>query len=291
MTAMSVIAFIPITSLRTNKIHTLLLMSVNEERALLDQMKETLGEKEDIFADAEKLKAKSLMQGLRDSGDLNVNANNKLIEWLSANGVWVKTESAWGKAPHPLVISSKTEDDGESCGRGLLARESTTEGELLMTIPFDLCLTRTASQQSFGKAIIPDYMDEYIAIALLLMNEKLKGSTSRWKPYIDVLPSITDVYPSFVWQDDELDMLKGSPCYSASLSLRKKVEREYEEVKSFTFSRNPNIFPLDKYTFDLFQWAFVMLFSRAARLASKQTGEELALVPYADLMNHNPYSK
>jgi histone-lysine N-methyltransferase SETD3 len=62
-------------------------------------------------------------------------------------------------------------------------------------------------------------------------------------------------------------------------------------LKAFTFSRNPSQFPLEKYTFELFQWAFVMLFSRAARLASKQTGEELALVPYADLMNHNPYSK
>ena len=33
-----------------------------------------------------------------------------------------------------------------------------------------------------------------------------------------------------------------------------------------------------------------MLLSRAARLSSKSNGEELALVPYADLMNHNPYS-
>lgn len=33
-----------------------------------------------------------------------------------------------------------------------------------------------------------------------------------------------------------------------------------------------------------------MLLSRAARLSSKSTGEELALVPYADLMNHSPYS-
>lgn len=75
------------------------------------------------------------------------------------------------------------------------------------------------------------------------------------------------------------------------LNNRKKVEREFDEVKSFTFARNPTLFPSDKYTFDLFQWAFVMLFSRAARLASKRDGEELALVPYADLMNHNPYSK
>ena len=40
----------------------------------------------------------------------------------------------------------------------------------------------------------------------------------------------------------------------------------------------------------MFTWAFVMLFSRAARLSSKSNGEELALVPYADLMNHNTYS-
>lgn len=73
--------------------------------------------------------------------------------------------------------------------------------------------------------------------------------------------------------------------------IRKKVQREYEELKSFTFARNPAQFPLEKYSFELFQWAFVMLFSRAARLTSKIAGEELALVPYADLMNHNPYSK
>jgi hypothetical protein len=56
------------------------------------------------------------------------------------------------------------------------------------------------------------------------------------------------------------------------------------------FSRFPAQFPLDKYTYDLFIWAFIMLLSRAARLSSKSGGEELALVPYADLMNHSPYS-
>ena len=56
------------------------------------------------------------------------------------------------------------------------------------------------------------------------------------------------------------------------------------------FSRDRVRFPAENFIVDLFLWAFVMLFSRAARLSSKLTGEELALVPYADLMNHNPYS-
>ena len=229
--------------------------------------------------------------GLRDlDRDPNLRVNNKFIEWLGANGVWVKQESAWGRAPHPLVIASNTEDDGESCGRGLLARETLTEGELMMTIPLDLCLTRAQAQVVLGPAVIPEYMDEYIAIALLLMHEKLKGSASRWKPYLDILPKVEDVYPSFIWSESELQMLEGSPTYFASKSLRSKLEKEYSELKTRTLLKNPELFPIEKYSLELFLWAFVMLFSRAARLSSKKGGEELALVPYADLMNHNPFS-
>jgi histone-lysine N-methyltransferase SETD3 len=231
------------------------------------------------------------LQGLRDlDRDPNLKANNKFIDWLASNGVWVQSKSSWGKAPHPLVISSNTEDDGESCGRGLLARESMAEGELMMTIPFDICLTRAAAREIFGPAIIPEYMDEYISIALLLMNERLKGSKSDWKPYLDVLPSKEDVNPSFVWTDEELESLKGSPVYMASKFLNQKVKNEYEGLKDTVFKKYSTVFPQDKFTYELFEWAFVMLFSRAARLSSKSGGEELALVPYADLMNHNPYS-
>ena len=75
-----------------------------------------------------------------------------------------------------------------------------------------------------------------------------------------------------------------------NIIYRKKLEREYEALVTNVFSRFPNKFPLDQYNIDLFTWSFTILFSRAARLSSKSTGEELALVPYADLMNHNPYS-
>ena len=119
---------------------------MSDDRNLLEDMRKSLGEYDDAFGDAEK-ETKQLMQGLRDlDRDPNMKANNRFMEWLASNGVWVKAESAWGRAPHPLVISSKTEDDGESCGRGLLARESMTEGDLMMTIPLDLCLTRAVSQ-------------------------------------------------------------------------------------------------------------------------------------------------
>lgn len=195
------------------------LHSSNDD-SLMEQMRKALGDKEDLFEGTEK-ETKQLLQGLRDlDRDPNVKLNNKFVEWLDANGVWVKSSSSWGRAPHPVVIASNTEDDGESCGRGLLAKETMTEGELIMTIPLDICLTRMVAQELLGKSIVPDYMDEYLAIALLLMSEKLKGAESRWKPYIDILPSTKDVYPSFLWTEEELNMLKGSPSYFASKSLR-----------------------------------------------------------------------
>ena len=150
-----------------------LIVRMSEQSDLLEQMRRSLGESEDIFEDADK-ESKMVMKGLRDlDRDPNMKINKAFMEWLGSEGVWIKQESAWGRAPHPLVISSATEDDGESCGRGLLSRESMSEGELMMTIPLDLCLTRAVAQETFGQEVITDNMDEYIAISLLLMTEKL----------------------------------------------------------------------------------------------------------------------
>jgi hypothetical protein len=263
---------------------------MQDERQLLEEMRKVLGEKDDAM-DVVEEDNKVLMKGLKDlDGDPNVRANIRFLAWLEENGVWIKQESAWGRAPHPLVISSSTEDDGESCGRGLLARESMTDGELMMTVPLNICLTKAVAEEKLGKNIITGEMDEYIAIALLLMTEKMKGKSSLWAPYFAVLPDAEDVYPAFIWSDEELELLKGSPIYAAAKSLNRKLRTEFESLDQRVFQTNRSTFPDDKFTVELFLWAFIMLFSRAARLSSKSEGEELALVPYADLLNHNPYS-
>ena len=46
-----------------------------------------------------------------------------------------------------------------------------------------------------------------------------------------------------------------------------------------------------KFTYENWIWAFTMLFSRAIRLRSLKEGEALAMVPYADLINHSPFSQ
>ncbi|CAM9949032.1 unnamed protein product, partial [Sphacelaria rigidula] len=50
------------------------------------------------------------------------------------------------------------------------------------------------------------------------------------------------------------------------------------------------ILPREVQTYEAFQWAFAILFSRAIRLGGLSTGEAVALIPYADLFNHNPFA-
>jgi hypothetical protein len=162
-----------------------------------------------------------LLQGLRDiDKDQKAQENSKFVTWLKESGVWVSSQSAWGRAAHPLVIASRTEDDGEACGRGLLAKEGIAQGELLLTIPLDLCLTRATAQQCLGTELVPDSLDEFLAIALLLVAERLKGPKSTWAPYFAVLPNVKDVYPAFMWEGEDMAQLLGSPVHSAAASLR-----------------------------------------------------------------------
>ena len=63
-----------------------ILKSSNTNDDLMEQMRRTLGDKEDIFSETEK-ESKQLLQGLRDlDRDPNLKINNLFIEWLSNNG-------------------------------------------------------------------------------------------------------------------------------------------------------------------------------------------------------------
>jgi len=192
------------------------------------------------------------MKGLRPNKDTDpkIVANNELIRWLEDKGdVWLKTKSDWGKAPHPLGISTETRDEitKESSGRGLLARETLKEGDPLLKIPFKLCLTRDSARNALGKDAIAENLNEYLAIACQLIHEKyVMKEKSFYKPYIGILPEVKEVNPSFTWSDEELSYLEGSPLVVASKSLRNKVKNEYDALiggENGLCNRFPERFP------------------------------------------------
>jgi hypothetical protein len=73
-----------------------------------------------------------------------------------------------------------------------------------------------------------------------------------------------------------------------------KLRREYDALlggEDGLLAKYPDRFPAEAFNFKAWEWAFTMLFSRAIRLRSLKQGETLALVPYADLINHSPFSQ
>jgi histone-lysine N-methyltransferase SETD3 len=120
------------------------------------------------------------------------------------------------------------------------------------------------------------------------------GEQSFYKPYIDILPEVGEVNPTFTWSDEDLSFLEGSPVIAATKSLQMKLRREYEALlggEDGLIAKFPDKFPKEIFTFENWEWAFTMLFSRAIRLRNLRQGETLALVPYADLINHSCFSQ
>jgi len=243
------------------------------------------------------MKLKGLVKGNIDTNP-KLSQNHKLVQWLmDEGGVYLSDQSSWGEAPHPMAISTETKDEitNESSGRGLLARRDINDGDELFKIPLRMCMTKSAARKALGKDALPSEINEYLAIACHLIREKyVMKEQSEWKAYIGILPEVNEVNPTFTWSDEDLSFLQGSPVIAATKSLQMKLRREYDALlggENGLIARFPERFPASAFTFENWIWAFTMLFSRAIRLRSLKQGETLAMVPYADLINHSPFSQ
>lgn len=204
--------------------------------------------------------------------------------WLEAHGTYLSTKATWGRPKHPLAIADETTDDGEPSGRGLIAVKGMTQGEAMFTVPFELVITKARALELVPE--LDDEVDEFIAMAVLLVQEREKGSDSFWKPYLDILPKDEELTAMFRWEDADFELLKGSPTVSAAKSLREKLRLEHASMDEYLFSKQRDRFPEDVFSIDSWEWAFAVLFSRAIFLQNESV---ISLVPYADLINHSPF--
>ena len=190
---------------------------------------EASGDSNPIATFENDMKLKGLMKGTTTTNP-KLTANQRLIDWLQNEGnVYLSEISSWGEAPHPLAISTETKDEitNESSGRGLLARRDINDGDEIIKIPLKLCVTKQTARSTMGKDVVTSGMNEYLAMALQLVYEKfLQVEQSIWKDYINVLPEINEVNPTFTWNDEDLNFLQGSPVIAATKSMQMKVTND-----------------------------------------------------------------
>jgi hypothetical protein len=160
-------------------------------------------------------------------------------------------------------------------GRGLQGKRSIPKGTQVLKIPSAVVVTTSKASADLGGAARCEGLNEWSIIATWLAAERLKGDASRYAPYVETLP--TKCGSVLEWPPNEVIQLLGkSPTGREALGRIQSVQKVTPEL----ISRFPEL-NLEKETI---VWAFSMLFSRLVRL--DEMGGELALCPWADMLNH-----
>ncbi|XP_010476435.1 PREDICTED: fructose-bisphosphate aldolase-lysine N-methyltransferase, chloroplastic [Camelina sativa] len=199
------------------------------------------------------------------SSELPENVRN-FWKWLGDQGV------VSGKYPaEPAVVQE---------GLGLVARRDIGRNEVVLEIPKRLWINpETVTASKIGP--LCGGLKPWVSVALFLVREKYSQESS-WRVYLDMLPQSTD--STVFWSEEELAELKGTQLLSTTLGVKEYVENEFLKLEQEILLLNKDLFS-SRITLDDFIWAFGILKSRAF---SRLRGQNLVLIPLADLINHNP---
>ncbi|KFK43648.1 hypothetical protein AALP_AA1G154400 [Arabis alpina] len=219
-----------------------------------------------IFTRQRNLPKKSSVKPIcASSSELPENVG-KFWKWLGDQGV-VSGKSV----AEPAVVPE---------GLGLVARRDIGRNEVVLEIPKRLWINpETVMASKIG--FLCGELKPWVSVALFLIREKY-AEDSSWRVYLDVLPEST--HSTIFWSEEELAELKGTQLLSNTLGVKEYVENEFSKLQEDIILPNKELFS-SRITLDDFIWAFGILRSRAF---SRLRGQNLVLIPLADLINHNP---
>ncbi|XP_058010014.1 ribulose-1,5 bisphosphate carboxylase/oxygenase large subunit N-methyltransferase, chloroplastic isoform X2 [Hevea brasiliensis] len=187
-------------------------------------------------------------------------------QWLSDQGVVLTKFPA-----RPGVVPE---------GLGLIAERDIAKKEVVLEIPKKLWINPDAVAASDIGSVCSG-LKPWVSVALFLIREKSKED-STWRPYLGILPESTN--STIYWSEEELTELQGSQLLRTTLGVKEFLQREFLKVEEEVLVPHKELFP-SPVTLDDFFWAFGILRSRAF---SRLRGQNLVLIPLADLVNHSP---
>ncbi|KAJ6830370.1 putative fructose-bisphosphate aldolase-lysine N-methyltransferase, chloroplastic [Iris pallida] len=166
-------------------------------------------------------------------------------------------------------------------GLGLVAQRSLSRNEVVLEVPKKMWIDSDAVAASDVGRVCSGLGATWVPIALFLLREEGMGQASPWYPYLRILPKETNS-PLF-WSEEELYQIQGTQLLSTTLSVKEYVQSVFVKVEDEVILPNKHLFPSTITPLD-FLSAFAIIRSRTF---SGLRAENLALIPLADLTNHN----
>ncbi|KAJ5376375.1 hypothetical protein N7509_013261 [Penicillium cosmopolitanum] len=154
--------------------------------------------------------------------------SNNFISWL---------EGSPGVKVNSKILLADLRATG--AGRGIVARTNIEEGEELFSIPRSLIL---AVQNSDLKSLLPQDVENlgpWLSLMLVMIFEYLKGPSSQWAPYFQILPTQFDTL--MFWSAAELQELQASAIVD-KIGKQGADESILESIAPVVRA-NPSLFP------------------------------------------------
>eukprot|EP00605_Chrysophyceae_sp_TOSAG23-4_P002752 GSChrysophyteH1.ASY1.ANO1.3035.1 assembled CDS len=168
--------------------------------------------------------------------------------------------------------------------RGAKAIETIESNEVMMEIPVKLMMSPL---HAFADPVVgqkleasQDLLRGDILLTVYIMSEILKGDDSFYAPFLAILPEPGSIVQ---WTQAELDMLQDSAMTYKAKTRKRMLRTTYDRNVSTLCDRYPSVFPSEKYTHELFLFAWFCVQARAFGRRLPWT----ALVPFADCLNHS----
>lgn len=191
----------------------------------------------------------------------------QLLEWLGEQGV---------DARQNVDLTVPPTAAG---GPALIAVRPFAKGEIALSIPEPLWITKDTAAQHFTPPLVDD-LEAWVAVALFLIDQKARPD-SPWRLYLDSLPH--QLSTPVAWTDAELEQLQGTQLLSTVQGYQTFFQQRFEQLQASLFSQQPDVFPSTTFTWDAFLWAACTV---RARTHAPLEGDEVALVPVADCIQH-----
>jgi hypothetical protein len=148
-------------------------------------------------------------------------------------------------------------------GRALVAKEDVTRDQVLIKLPRSsvICSATAIEYNPVFASLKQAQVEDDAIVTLFLMLEKANPN-SKWKHYLNSLPSIIKSHPLY-FSEEALAILEGTPLHDEVQQAKDRLVHFATTMFPFLFEHFPDTFKETVFTIENLIWARVMIDSRA----------------------------